>query len=50
MGSSDLNLLVEMGFDKEKAELAVKKTGSRTYSNHAMHMLTFLSARCNRLA
>jgi hypothetical protein len=28
MTASDLNLLVEMGFPKDKAELAVKKTGS----------------------
>jgi UBX domain-containing protein 1/4 len=27
MATSDLDQLVEMGFDKEKAQMAVKKTG-----------------------
>lgn len=31
MGSSDLDQLIEMGFDKERAELAVAKSGGRTY-------------------
>jgi hypothetical protein len=29
--ASDLDLLLEMGFDKTRAELAVKKTGGRTF-------------------
>jgi hypothetical protein len=29
MGQSDLDLLLEMGFDKARAELAVKKNGGR---------------------
>jgi hypothetical protein len=28
MAPSDLNMLIDMGFDKERAELAVKKTGN----------------------
>jgi len=27
MGQSDLEVLLDMGFDRERAELAVKKTG-----------------------
>lgn len=27
MGQSDLDVLLDMGFDRERAELAVKKTG-----------------------
>jgi hypothetical protein len=35
MATSDLNMLIEMGFDSERAKLAVKKTGSRTsYTLH----------------
>jgi hypothetical protein len=30
MAASDLNMLIDMGFDSERAKLAVKKTGSRT--------------------
>jgi hypothetical protein len=30
---SDLNLLLDMGFDKERAELAVKKTGGRMFAH-----------------
>lgn len=29
MGQSDLDLLLEMGFEKARAELAVKKNGGR---------------------
>jgi len=29
MATSDLNMLLDMGFEKERAELAVKKTGNR---------------------
>ena len=28
MGQSDINLLLEMGFDKARAELAIKKAGA----------------------
>lgn len=31
--ASDLDQLIEMGFDKERAELAVKKTGGRKLSH-----------------
>ena len=30
MGQSDLEVLIEMGFEKARAEIAVKKTGGRT--------------------
>lgn len=29
--ASDLEQLIDMGFEKERAELAVKATGGRTY-------------------
>jgi hypothetical protein len=29
MTTSDLDQLIEMGFDKERAEIAVKKSGGR---------------------
>lgn len=29
MGQSDLDVLLDMGFDKARAELAVKKSGGR---------------------
>jgi len=32
MASSDLSVLLDMGFEKERAELAVKKTGGCKYS------------------
>lgn len=32
MASSDLSVLVDMGFEKERAELAVKKTGGCEYT------------------
>lgn len=35
--ASDLETLIEMGFDKERAEIAVKKSGGRTFylsNNH----------------
>lgn len=31
MTKSDVDLLLEMGFEKARAELAVKKTGGRQY-------------------
>lgn len=31
MASSDLDVLVDMGFDKERADMAVKKTGGRKF-------------------
>lgn len=31
MASGDLNLLLEMGFEKDRAELAIKKAGARTF-------------------
>jgi hypothetical protein len=31
MAQSDLDLLLEMGFEKARADLAVKKTGGRKY-------------------
>lgn len=31
MASTDLEQLIDMGFDKERAELAVKKTGGRKF-------------------
>lgn len=34
--SSDLNLLLEMGFEKERAELAIKKAGARTLSSQKL--------------
>ena len=30
MGQSDLEVLIDMGFEKARAEIAVKKTGGRT--------------------
>ena len=30
MASSDLDVLLDMGFERPRAELAVKKTGGRT--------------------
>lgn len=30
MASSDLNMLVDMGFDQERASIALKSSGSRT--------------------
>jgi len=30
MATSDLDQLIAMGFDKERSEMAVKKTGGRT--------------------
>jgi hypothetical protein len=32
MTKSDVDLLLEMGFEQARAELAVKKTGGRQYS------------------
>lgn len=32
MASSDLDVLVDMGFDKERADMAVKKTGGRKFA------------------
>jgi hypothetical protein len=32
MGSSDLEVLIDMGFEKVRAEMAVKKTGGCKYS------------------
>lgn len=32
MATSDLNMLLDMGFEKERAEMAVKKTGGRKSS------------------
>jgi hypothetical protein len=32
MASSDLDVLVDMGFEKERADMAVKKTGGRKFS------------------
>lgn len=37
MATSDLDQLIEMGFDKERAELAVKKSGGRK----SPHVLPF---------
>ena len=31
MGATDLEALIDMGFDKARAELAVKKTGGRRF-------------------
>jgi hypothetical protein len=31
MTTSDLDQLIEMGFDRERAELAVKKSGGRVF-------------------
>ncbi len=31
MGQSDLDLLLEMGFERDRAELAVKRTGGCTF-------------------
>jgi hypothetical protein len=38
MTQSDLDLLLDMGFEKARAELAVKKNGGRKYYS-AMDML-----------
>jgi hypothetical protein len=37
MGSSDLELLIDMGFEKVRAEMAVKKTGGCKYLSSSLH-------------
>jgi hypothetical protein len=37
MASSDLDVLVDMGFDKERADMAVKKTGGRKFVHIYIH-------------
>lgn len=39
---SDLEQLLDMGFEKERAEIAVKKTGGCTSSHLTSHTLPFL--------
>lgn len=37
--SSDLNLLLEMGFEEDRAKLAIKKAGARTsYPRHLLFL------------
>lgn len=36
MTASDLEQLLEMGFEKERAELAVSKTGGRTFQSFSL--------------
>ena len=52
MATSDIDQLIDMGFDRERAQLAVSKTGGRTYLYHDMlihkgwidwHLLTMTS-------
>ena len=38
MAQSDLDLLLEMGFDRERAELAVKRTGGREIPSLATYL------------
>lgn len=47
MGPSDLNLLLDMGFDKQRAELAVKKTGGRASGPYLIKycFLIFIKSR-----
>lgn len=43
MTASDLEQLLEMGFEKERAELAVSKTGGRAFLSFTQrrHLHTF---------
>lgn len=41
MASSDLDQLIEMGFEQERAQLAVKKGGGRMCLFHILPMLSF---------
>jgi len=49
---TDLDTLVDMGFDKARAELAVKQSGGRKLLvyPYLAHLLTLHSPRRNRLA
>lgn len=44
MASTDLEQLLEMGFEKERAELAVKKTGGRKSSHESISYILMLTA------
>jgi hypothetical protein len=54
MASSDLSVLLDMGFDKERADLAVKQSGGRKSTNSfllQLYVLTFYhSSRCSAMA
>jgi len=51
LSMSDLDTLVDMGFDRERSEFAVKQAGGRKYVLFApCLMLTFFSAGSYRLA
>ena len=52
---TDLEMLVDMGFPKPRAELALKKTSGRKYITHSsvlkLNSIFFVySSRCHRLA
>jgi hypothetical protein len=47
MTTSDLDQLIEMGFDKERAEIAVKKSGGREWSlPNSLHLVLTLCCLC----
>jgi hypothetical protein len=51
MTKSDVDMLLEMGFEQARAELAVKKTGGRQYSMLSFDRGTLLDAdktQCNK--
>jgi hypothetical protein len=54
MGQSDLEVLIDMGFERARAELAVKKSGGRGFHSqidaHLLVVLTQSSSRCPELA
>jgi hypothetical protein len=45
MATSDLDMLIDMGFDAERAKIAVKKTGSRTSYAHTTRLLIIVQSR-----
>lgn len=49
MGQSDLEVLIDMGFEKARAEIAVKKSGGRKLPSLAflcIYLILFFSSRC----
>jgi hypothetical protein len=42
MAASDLSVLIDMGFEEERAQLAVKQTGGRMFTQLRMFEVRFM--------